>query len=153
MEIELNKDIINEAEKSCFSATEWIELVTPVEASVWASYKHKFWGSYAAITHNSFGAGTATYIACHTEKDVLKTILKKLCKIAGIKLSALSLPIIKQEGINEDGKLITFYFNYSSDNQSFNYDGENGTNLLQGTPITSGETVTLNPWDLIIVEV
>ncbi|MBQ9198598.1 MAG: beta-galactosidase [Lachnospiraceae bacterium] len=138
--------------ENIYPAKEWIELVTPTTADVWAYYNHQFWGDYAAITHNSYGEGTATYIGCYTEKKALRAVLTKLCPIADIPMTSLCLPIIKKTGINEAGKCITFYFNYSSDVQSFTYDGSGGTELLRSTPIEYGETVTLRPWDLIIVE-
>ena len=148
--IEFTMDKFNT--ENIYPAKEWIELVTPTTADVWAYYNHQFWGDYAAITHNSYGEGTATYIGCYTEKEALKAVLTKLCPIADIHMSSLSLPIIKKSGINEAGKCITFYFNYSSDVQSFTYDGADGTELLSGTVLTSGYTVTLKPWDLIIAE-
>ena len=137
---------------SIYPAKEWIELVTPTTADVWAYYNHQFWGDYAAITHNSYGEGTATYIGCYTEKEALKAVLAKLWPISDIPMSSLSLPIIKKSGINEAGKCITFYFNYSSDTQVFTYDGTDSTELLSGTALNTGCNITLKPWDLIIAE-
>ena len=137
---------------TAYPVSEWMELVKPAGAEVWAGYKHQFWGDYAAITHNTYGEGTATYLACYTKKEALKELLSKLCITIGITLPDVSFPIIRKSGINESGNLISFYFNYSSDTQSFEYTGAEGTELLSSTPINPGANVSLKPWDLVIIE-
>ncbi|MBQ8912532.1 MAG: beta-galactosidase trimerization domain-containing protein, partial [Lachnospiraceae bacterium] len=146
------KNVDIEFDSKIYPATEWIELVTPKEAEIWASYKHQFWGNYAAITHNKYGDGTATYIGCYTEKCAIKKLLKKLSDVAKLPKSNLELPIIKKCGVNEEGKNITFYFNYSSDTQTFTLDSAEGTELLSNTPVSKESNITLKPWDLVIIE-
>ncbi|MBO6114902.1 MAG: beta-galactosidase [Lachnospiraceae bacterium] len=146
------KDVDIEFDNEIYPASEWMELVNPTTALVWAYYKHKFWGNYAAITHNKFGAGSATYIGCYTEKNAIKKLLKKLSEIANLSKCNLESPIIKKQGINEKGKEITFYFNYSSDDQTFVLDCQNGVNILNNVKINANDKITLKPWDLIIIE-
>ena len=146
------KNVDIEFDSKIYPAKKWIELVTPTDAGVWASYKHKFWGNYAAITHNSYGSGTATYIGCYTEKEAIKKLLKKVSDIAELPSCSLELPIIKKRGINEEGKEISFYFNYSSDTQTFSLDCSDGTELLSNTHISNKDKITLKPWDLVIIE-
>ena len=146
------KNVDIEFDSKIYPAKEWIELVTPTDAGVWASYKHKFWGNYAAITHNRYGSGTATYIGCYTEKEAIKKLLKKVSDIAELPSCSLELPIIKKRGINEEGKEISFYFNYSSDTQTFSLDCSDGTELLSNTQVSNKDKITLKPWDLVIIE-
>ena len=138
---------------SLYPVKEWMELLTPQGADVWAYYEHPFWGNYAAVTHNTYGAGTATYIGCYSEKDALKQVLSRLGRTIGLHMCKIAFPFIKRSGTNEEGHTIHFYFNYSSQPNSFTYDEADGTELLHGTPVTSGQSYTIDAWDLMIVEI
>jgi beta-galactosidase len=129
-----------------------MELLRPDTAEVWASYQHLYWGSYAAITHQSFGAGSVTYLGCYMETAGLKTLLKKLCKLASIHLPDYSFPIIRKQGRNNLGKLVSYYFNYASVPNNFIYDGAPGIELLTKHTIEPGFNYELKSWEIMIVE-
>jgi beta-galactosidase len=135
-----------------YHVSEWMELICPDSADVWASYIHPYWGKYAAVTHNKYGAGTATYVGCYMEKSGLKTLIKRICKVSGISLPDYEFPIIRKEGINDLGKRVHYYFNYSSEMRSFVYDGEAGYNLLDNQQVKPQNQCVLKAWDLMIVE-
>lgn len=135
-----------------YKVSEWMELLEASDADVWAYYEHPFWNQYAAITHNTFGKGDVTYLGCYTEKAGLKQLLSKICTQNNIQLPNYTFPIIRKQGINDCNKLITYYFNYSSQEVSFEFDGSSGKNLLTEHDIISGQTCYLKPWDLIIIE-
>jgi len=61
-----------------------MELITPITAKVLAYYDHPVWGTYAAITRNTFGKGVATYIGCRTTDAVTSKILEDVIKSAGV---------------------------------------------------------------------
>ena len=136
-----------------FEVSEWMELVNAENAEVWAQYVHPFWGKYAAITHNHFGSGTATYLACYTTKDALKHLIRKLTAVAGIALPKVTFPVIIKHGTNDAGKEILYYLNYSSEEQTVCYDQADGTELFSGKKIHTNESIVLKPWDLAIIEV
>jgi beta-galactosidase len=140
------------SEKKSYQVSEWMELLRPLGAEVWADYTHPFWGSYAAVTHHCFGKGSATYLGCYMEQAGLQVILKRLCAESGIVLPDYTFPIIRKQGTNDAGKLITYFFNYSSAEQSFVSDVPDGTELLTGKACRQQGTYTLKPWDLMIVE-
>ena len=56
----------------------WIELLLPTSATVLAWYDHPYWGKYVAVTQNSFGKGTATYIVCGTKTMLLHNKFLKM---------------------------------------------------------------------------
>ncbi len=145
-------DTSSDISDTVYPVTEWIELLRADSAEVWASYVHKYWGNFSAVTYNKFGKGGALYIACHTTKDALKLIIKKMCGLSNIKLTDFTFPIIKKSGINEAGKMINYYFNYSSNPEKFVYDGPTGTELISGSPIKTGDETTLPEWSIIITE-
>lgn len=136
------QNVYIELDGASYKVSEWMELIRPVDAEVWASYKHDFWNIYSAVTHKTYGRGTATYLGCYMEKDGLKALIKRLCGIAGISLPDYQFPIIRKEGINALGRVLSYYFNYSSNEQSFIYDGKNGTMLVESRTIRSQDGYT-----------
>ncbi len=129
----------------------WMELLKPSTAHVLASYHHPHWGGYAAITHNHYQKGTATYAGCYFDVSVLKELLRFLCREAGIELPPEQYPVIVKRGINDFGEEVIYYFNYSDDAQNIIYHGRDGTLLMQETDITDGESITLKGWDFCIL--
>ncbi len=132
----------------------WMELITPTTANVLAYYEHPVWGKYAAITENTFGKGLATYIGCITSNLVIEKLLADAVNKAGIKSvdQKLSFPIITKSGINEKGKNIHYYFNYSANPISFEYLYPSATDLLNNKSIATNEKITLNNWGFIVLE-
>lgn len=135
-----------------FAMEDWFELVHTTTADVWASYEHPYWGKYAAVTHQNYGKGSATYLACFAEIDAVKEIVKKICEIAQITLPEYQFPLIQKKGYNDDGKLVRYYFNYSSSPVAFAYDGAEGTELLKDCKVIGSEKLEIPAWDLKIIE-
>ena len=132
--------------------TNWMELLIPSTAQVWANYRHQHFQKYAAMTHNKFGKGTATYLGCYFSSSFLNTVLRTLCNTINIPLTDYRFPIIKKSGINEAGNEIHYFFNYSNQRSEFHYDKKEGTVLLKGNQIKQGELIILEPWDFVIIE-
>ncbi len=141
-----------DGDDTSYKVAHWMELVRPDTAQVWSSYEHPFWGSYAAITHQDFGKGSATYLGCYIEKAGLKSLIRKICNKINLSLPEYQFPIIRKQGINDAGKRVNYYFNYSSASGNFTYDGQNGTELLTGSSICANENCSLEPWNLMIIE-
>ena len=132
----------------------WMELITPTTANVLAYYDHPYWGKYAAITENKFGKGLATYIGCVTSNPVTEKLIADVVKKAGITGpdQLLTFPLITKSGINQTGKSVHYYFNYSADSKSFQYPYKSSTNLLNKKVIHTKENIVLNGWECIILE-
>jgi beta-galactosidase len=133
----------------------WMELITPTTAKVLAYYDHPVWGKYAAITENSYGKGLATYIGCLTTDAVTDKILADAVKKVGLwgKDQQLAFPLITKYGINQAGKTVHYYFNYSAKEASFSYPYGNGKELFSGSAVNSNATMELEPWGMKIIEV
>lgn len=140
----------------------WMELLIPDTAKTLAFYDHPHWGDCSAITGNRFGQGYAAYLGCYTDSDVLKNLLGFLCEKAGIAREEAVWPLIVKRGTNDLQKEITYYFNYSEEEQATIYHGANarvllsgqGTGFSQGTNsvITEGSRISLSCWDFLILE-
>lgn len=132
----------------------WMELLTPTTAEVLAYYDHPHWGKYAAITENRYGKGMATYIGCIPSQAIMKEVLRHSVKKAdlwGVN-QELSFPLIIKEGMNQEGKLLHYYFNYSEEYQAFTYPHQSGKELLDDSKVEMGQTLNIQPWGVLIIE-
>jgi beta-galactosidase len=132
----------------------WMELITPTTAKVLAYYNHPVWEKYAAITQNEYGKGIATYIGCKTNAALTENILKQALTKAnlwGIDQS-LYFPIITKSGVNQQGKKIHYYFNYSAVPTTVKYAFGNGKELLSERAVLQNAVVELEAWGVKIIE-
>lgn len=138
--------------------TDWMELIDPGnETEVLATYAHPYWQKYAAITHNQYGKGTATYVGCHIKTGALGELYryvlnKTLYKNGGV--PDTQFPVILKRGYDKNNNMVLYYFNYSSESQDVSFNESKGRCLFSGKSITKNESVTLKDWDvqIIIVE-
>ena len=130
----------------------FMELLMPQEAEVLASYDHYNWKEYAAITKNHYGKGTAIYIGCMTDDNTLKAVLTEALNSAEVEIPEYSWPVIVRKGINDLNKCVRYILNYSAEEQNVIYHGANGTELFSEESVQDGDTVTVLPWNLKIVE-
>ena len=151
----LSGSIINGTAKDSDEKAEakvFMELLMPQEAEVLASYDHYNWKEYAAITKNHYGKGTAIYIGCMTDDNTLKAVLAEALNIAEVEIPEYSWPVIVRKGINDLNKCVRYILNYSAEEQNVIYHGANGTELFSEESVQDGDTVTVLPWNLKIVE-
>ncbi|MGO4530650.1 beta-galactosidase [Paenibacillus sp. 2TAF8] len=132
----------------------WMELITPTTAEVLAWYDHPHWGEYAAITQNNYGKGKATYVGCYTSAAVIRKVLERVMKDAGVwgADQELAFPLIVKSGVNDQGQTIRYYFNYSDEPASFHNPHGEGTELLSGDSIATGQEIELERWGIRIIE-
>jgi beta-galactosidase len=131
-----------------------MELLTPTTANVLAYYGHPYWGKYAAVTQNAFGSGLATYVGCLTSPAVMAKIIKQAVKKAGLwgADQQISYPLITKWGVNQNGRAVHYYFNYSGKPQTFCYPHPDGRELLTQRELPLDTTLELDPWGVAIVE-
>ena len=130
----------------------FMELLMPQEAEVLASYDHYNWKEYAAITKNHYRKGTAIYIGCMTDDNTLKAVLTEAFNSAEVEIPEYSWPVIVRKGTNDLGKCVRYILNYSAEEQNVIYHGANGTELFSEESVQDGESITVLPWNLKIVE-
>ena len=151
----LSGSIINGIAKGADEEAEakvFMELLMPQEAEVLASYDHYNWKEYAAITKNHYRKGTAIYIGCMTDDNTLKAVLTEAFNSAEVEIPEYSWPVIVRKGINDLNKCVRYILNYSAEEQNVIYHGANGTELFSEESVQDGDTVTVLPWNLKIVE-
>ena len=134
-------------------ASLFMELLMPDEGcEVLASYDHKYWGEYAAVTENAYGCGKAMYIGCGLPEKLLRRLLAHAAEEAGIDYpEGISFPVIVRKGTNDAGHTVTYYLNYSPDDVTADCAGS-GTELLGSRHVEKNEKLTLGGWEFAIVE-
>lgn len=151
----LSGSIINGIAKGADEEAEakvFMELLMPQEAEVLASYDHYNWKEYAAITKNHYRKGTAIYIGCMTDDNTLKAVLTEALNSAEVEIPEYSWPVIIRKGTNDLGKCVRYILNYSAGEQNVVYHGADGTELFSEESVQDGDTVTVLPWNVKIIE-
>lgn len=134
------------------TATDWMELLIPDTATTLFSYVHPYWGKYSAVTYHHYGKGSACYIGCLFENATIDSLIAHLAKDMELMRPDFQFPLILHKGINQFGKQIRYYFNYSGESHSFVYDAADGTSLLEQQAVAQGSEITLQAWDYKIIE-
>ena len=130
----------------------FMELLISKGAEVLAHYDQYNWKEYAAITKNHYGRGTAVYLGCMTDQATLKAVMKDILQSAQVELPIYSYPVIVRKGINDFGKNVKYFFNYSAEEQNVPYIYKNGVELLAENPIKAQENLNIPAWGVKIVE-
>lgn len=132
----------------------WAEFLQLDTAKALAWYDHPFFGRWPAITANQYGAGKAVYEGTYLSDKLQKAVLQSVLQEKGLIGPDQQLPahIQARTGVNRFGKTVRYYFNYSGSPATFTYRHKAGTDLLTSRAVKGDETVTLAPWDLVIVE-
>ena len=146
------------SDESCTNSSKclhWMDLVSCDTATPLFFYDHPVWKKYAAATVNQFGKGSALYLSSMFDGALLEKVLVHY--FASLPETLLAhpechFPLIIREGVNDFGKRVRFYFNYSGEKQTAICKGISGTELLSGRKIMEPETLPLEPWGVVIVE-
>ena len=130
----------------------WAEFLIPDTAEVIASLDDSTW-KFPAITRNRYGSGTLTYEGTVLTDVLQRGVIRDVLERAGLTGPDQKLPpqVKVRHGRNAHEKQLHYYLNFSGSAQSFAYPYRSGSDLLTGTAVRSGETVSLKPWDLVIV--
>ena len=132
----------------------WADFILPEGAKALAYYDHPAFGSYPAVTRNSFGKGTLTYQGTMASEALQIKILEDTLRTAGISLADNGLPaaVIVRHAVLRTGKKAHFYLNFSSEPCEFVYAYGDGTDLLSGKQTATSGKIALGPWDVMIIE-
>jgi beta-galactosidase len=134
--------------------TDWMEYIIPETAEPLAYYDHPYFSRYPAVTINKHGKGSLLYEGSIFSDQIQTKIIKEAAKRAGISHPdhQYAWPLIAKSGVNDDGNGVHFYYNYSSEGMEFSYPHSNGLELVSGKSVEEGESLTVEAWDVIIIE-
>ena len=132
----------------------WAEFLMPEHAKALAWYDHPFFGKWPAITRNQYGTGTLTYEGTYLSDELQKHVVEDALKDAGVAEPDAGLPptVHAKHGVNQTGQRVNYYLNYSNSPEQFTYSAGSGVDLPTGHRVQHGDTVTVQPWDAVILE-
>lgn len=132
----------------------WAEFLQLDTAKALATYDHPFFGRWPAITENSFGKGNVVYEGTYLSDKLQAEVVRGFLSDLGMIGSDQKLPasVHAQSATNSQNRQLHFYFNYSGDPKSFAYSHRAGADLLTGREIAANQSITVAPWDLVIME-
>ena len=140
------------------SACEWMELITCDTAVPVLKYSHPAYERYAAAAKIQYGFGSTLYFGTMFENDeLLESVLLSFLHETGFSGGDLSsdaphYPLIIKRGINDSGKELCYYLNYSKDPVSVTHRGKDGIELVSETSIVCGDKIDLGGWGVAVVE-
>lgn len=140
------------------SACEWMELITCDTAVPVLKYSHPAYERYTAAAKNQYGNGSTLYFGTMFENDeLLESVLLSFLHETGFSGGDLSsdaphYPLIIKRGINDSGKELCYYLNYSKDPVSVTHHGKNGVELISEAAIVCGDKIDLGGWGVAVVE-
>jgi beta-galactosidase len=129
----------------------YAELLENKNAEVLASYQHKYWSQYAAVTKNNYKKGYAYYYGAKTPSSLLEKFLKGALKEAKIDLYNYQFPIIIRSGENSKGKKVHYIFNYSSEDWIIKNPFGDSVDLISKKSYFKGGKIEIADWDFAIL--
>ncbi|HEX4772815.1 MAG TPA: beta-galactosidase [Bryobacteraceae bacterium] len=132
----------------------WAEFLQPTTAQPLAYYDHPFFGRWPAITRNQYGSGMLTYEGTALSDELQRAVVRQVLQEAGVPSLDLSLPgaVRVKHGINQSGKPVHYYLNYSGSRVSASYKYGSGLDLLTRQRINAHSEISLDPWGVLIVK-
>ncbi len=127
----------------------WMELLKPDEAEILASYRHPYWGQYAALTRNRYGRGQAWYLGTMLPCEALKPYLRRAARDAGLEPPPCEFPLILRTGVDREGRTLRYLFHYASRPAALPSPWR-AENLLTGASYAPGEPIPLDDWGVAI---
>lgn len=132
----------------------WAEYIILETAKPLAFYDHWYFQKFPAITINNYGDGTLLYEGTMVSDAIQEKIIRQELKRAGLMTpnQEIHWPLITKSGKNDEGKTIQYYYNYSSKPIQFVYPYKNGMELVSEKEVVTGQELSIEPWDVLIVE-
>jgi beta-galactosidase len=134
--------------------SQWAEFLQLTTAKSLATYDHPFFGHWPAITENQFGKGTLIYEGTALSDGLQQAVVMRALQTSGVpfNLEAAQSTIRVKSGVNAFGRTLIYLLNYSSTTAIAKYDGPPAHDVLTKKSLSTGQTLSIQPWDLVIAE-
>ncbi len=133
--------------------SDWYEMLIPETATALAYADHPFFGNWPVITVNDYGKGRMTYVGTYPSQELMDAVVRKAAEDAGlIDDSQLRFPLIVRSGTSNQGKKLHYLFNYSAEQKQLANPFAKSQELLSHRAVEAGDLLTLQPWDVVILE-
>ncbi len=133
-----------------FTATQYVDWVTPQGAEVLAGYDEWYLRPFAAVTRHRFCGGTAYYVGTVVrEPEFYDALIALLLESAGVKPLVQPPPGVEVSIRSGHGKRLLFLVNHTESAQTVKVPA-GGTDLLTGEQ--TGETLTLPVYGVAVIK-
>jgi beta-galactosidase len=126
------------------------DLLHTEGADALCSYEQDFYAGMPALTQNSFGKGTAYYVATRSNADFYRTFIGEICKEAGIEPIMDTPDFIEVTKRSNDNGTFLFFLNHSDESYEVTLPCS-GTDILTDVSYRSGEKLILAAKDAAIL--
>lgn len=132
------------------AATHWCEVVHPEGAQVLATFGRDYFAGGPAVTRNSFGAGSACYLATRLDEAGLDHLLRIMVTAAGLR-SPINAPRGVEVTVRE-GRTHRYVFllNHNDRPATVNLGNLRGHDLLRNRPV--GARLRIGALDATVLE-
>lgn len=127
-----------------YPATLLCDLLHTEHAESLSTYEEDFYSGMPVITRNSFGKGSAYYIAASSNEDFYYSFLQNLCKEASIPALAEAPKDVEVTVRSNKHGTFLFVLNHTKESQTVTV-WESSTDLLTQMTFTAGEAIPLAP--------
>jgi beta-galactosidase len=133
-------------------ATAWADGLEVERATALATYDHRHFGRYAALTTHRFGQGQVTYVGTLPNPPLGQAIARLVLHAAGLGSRWADLPASARvtSARASDGRRLWFVSNWAWEPVTVPTP-VNGTALLSGRDVQVGGSLPLGAWDVDIV--
>lgn len=128
------------------------DLVLPQGAEVVGTYGADFYAGTAAVTRHRFGQGEAWYLGTCLDGTGLDRVLRHVLARHGLVGPYADAPGLEHAVREVDGRRYDFLLHHGDARVEVVAHAD-GTDLLTGRRVTAGETLALDPTDVVVLEV
>jgi beta-galactosidase len=134
------------------TGSHWGEMIDLEGADALASYDHPFFGQWAAVTTNKHGAGQFTYMGTWLDLPAMSSLVERVVDGAGVsRPQGLPANVRVRKSFGADGVPLTFVFNYGGETATIPADLFPGRNIVTDAVLPADGTISVAPWDVLIV--
>ncbi len=132
-------------------ATLLFELVIPQGATVVGTYQADFYAGTPAVTRNSFGAGEGWYVAAGLDQAGVDWVVRQVLDWHNLAGPYADVPGLEAAArVTPDGTRLLFVLNHNTDPVEVPARTA-GLDLLSGEQIEIGQTMRLDPFDVMVL--
>lgn len=135
-----------------YPATLLCDLLYTEGAAALAAYETDFYAGMPTLTRNTYGKGTAYYVATRSNADFYRTLIGEICADADIRPIIDTPDCIEVTRRSNDNGTFLFFLNHDAEEHNITLNCS-GQDILTDTEYKSGDTLTLTAKDVAILKV
>ncbi|MFD5161945.1 beta-galactosidase [Streptomyces hawaiiensis] len=132
------------------TATHWIEGLTVIDADVLASYEHRHFGRWPAVTTRRHGTGRVTCVGTVPGRDLARALAAWIAPASRDGWQGLPASVTATTGTSPDGRRVHIVHNWSWEPARVQVPVDL-SDVLTEAPVPAGTPLDLDPWDVRVL--